>query len=406
MERYTYITNGMYYDCLINKFVKSTNRLSSDVPDNLCRFTPIYTDEIIDNNIKRTRQQLILSITEKCNFRCEYCVYYDQKYTNDFCLSNMSFDVAKKAIDEFLENSIHSDKRCISFYGGEPLMNFDLMRECVNYINSKNITSKIEYLITTNGVLLTDEIAKFLYENRFYVNISMDGTQRTHDRYRKLINGAGTYDIIINNLKHLIALDNNYWKDSLSFICVLAPPIDIDNISNYFEALPYNFRLSGIDITQHMQNKLDEQHYKPDNKKQTIYIQNRDRMNQGINNEIRKANQILRSMGANSFIRPGRYCIPSIKRTFVSVNGDYYICEKDDMHQNRIIGNVYSGIDINKIKSIRDEVGTFHEKNCKTCWAARFCNMCFAVIDNYPEICNRIKTDTINIMKIIVESMK
>ena len=155
-----------------------------------------------------------------------------------------------------------------------------------------------------------------------------------------------------------------------------------------------------------MQNKLDEQHYKPDNKKQTIYIQNRDRMNQGINNEIRKANQILRSMGANSFIRPGRYCIPSIKRTFVSVNGDYYICEKDDMHQNRIIGNVYSGIDINKIKSIRDEVGTFREKNCKTCWAARFCNMCFAVIDNYPEICNRIKTDTINIMKIIVESMK
>ena len=198
MERYIHIVNNTYYDCIINKFIKSENKLSSIVPNNLCRFSPIYTNEVIDNNINRTRQQLILSVTEKCNFRCKYCVYYDEKYTTDYALSNMNFSIAKMAIDEFLSNSKYSDKRCISFYGGEPLMNFDLIKKCVAYINSKKLLSPIDYLITTNGLRINKNIAHFLYKNKFFVNISMDGTKNIHDRYRKLINGANTFDIIIH----------------------------------------------------------------------------------------------------------------------------------------------------------------------------------------------------------------
>lgn len=406
MERYIHIINDNYYDCVINKFVKSSKRLSSNVPNNLCRFTSIYTDEIIDNNINRTRQQLILSVTEKCNFRCEYCIYYDQKYTNDFHLSNMDFSTAKMAIDDFLANSKFSDKRCISFYGGEPLMNFDLIKKCVEYINSKNILSPIDYLITTNGLKMDKQVSKFLYKNKFFVNISMDGSKDIHDRYRKLVNGDTTFDTIIKNVKYLISLNNVYWENALSFICVLAPPVNINSVANYFELLPYNFRLSGIDITNHMYEILLKQNYLLDNQKQMIYLKNKNRMNQGTNAEIRRIKQIMSTMGANSFIRPGRYCIPSIKRTFVSVAGSYYICEKDDMHENRIIGNAFSGINIDKIKSIRDEIEEFHKQNCSTCWAVRFCSMCFAVIDDYPKICDRIKSDTINTMKIILETMK
>lgn len=163
-------------------------------------------EEIKDLTYKSSLSQLILIVTENCNLRCEYCIYSD-KYPKDIKYSDlkMDFDTAKLAIDEYFR--LHSKREeyglnktpNISFYGGEPLLNFELIKQCVEYI--KKIDSSTIFYITTNGTIMTDEITKFLSENNFIVTFSLDGNKENHDRNRIVINKIGTFDVIYKNIK-------------------------------------------------------------------------------------------------------------------------------------------------------------------------------------------------------------
>lgn len=404
MERYINILDGKYYDCLLNKFVFSKKPLTQFIPNGLFRFSPIFSDEFIETNILRSRQQLILSVTEHCNFRCEYCIYCDQKYLLNYPLKSMSFSVAKKAIDDYLKNSQYSERRCISFYGGEPLLNFALIEQCVDYVESLSLSHGLDFLVTTNGVNLTKPISEYLYNHKFLVNISLDGPKSLHDRYRKLSTGEKTFETVVNNVNYLISLSPSYWKNALSFLCVLAPPIDIRSTIDFFELLPYKYTLSNVITTNHFENVIRNSFaYGLTNQNEEIYIKNRPRANQGILTEIRLIKQTMCNKKWYSSFSPGRYCIPGVKRTFVSADGNYYICEKDDLHEHRIIGNVDTGIDVKKVQKLRDEVLNFHKNNCSTCWAARFCGMCFATMDQFPKCCEKFRLDTKNAMKNILE---
>ena len=81
----------------------------------------------------------------------------------------------------------------ISFFGGEPLLSFELIKKIVDYIESYYSDYLVHYMITTNGTLITKEIAEFMEENKFDIMISIDGTQEQHDYYRKFLNGYGSY---------------------------------------------------------------------------------------------------------------------------------------------------------------------------------------------------------------------
>lgn len=407
MERYVKITNNNYYDAVSNKIIVTDKKIGGSIPKKMYSFIPLFDNQFLHNNLNNSRQQLILSVTEQCNFRCQYCIYCDTKFQNskkNTELKKMNFDVAKKAIDEFLSNSLSSERRCISFYGGEALLNFDLIEKCVGYVESLNLTSEITFLITTNGTLINEDIANFLYEHRFLVNISMDGPQETHDRYRKTINGDDSFEKIIKATKTLIMLDPKYWKNSLSFLCVLAPPINMEALINYFELLPYNYSLSDLEFTDTMKSilKRDAVQSEYNENQDEIYFENRKRASTGLEIEIRTTKEILQRSYLSPFV-PGKYCIPILKRTYVSVDGNYYICEKDDQNDDHIIGNVNTGVDHDRIIEIRDEVLEFHTKNCKKCWAARFCGMCFATLNKFPDCCEEYKRNTLNALKHVVE---
>ncbi len=117
--------------------------------------------------------QLILSVTENCNFRCKYCYYYSgmYDYAPIFNRKNMNFDIAKKAVDYYFNNIFQVlkynpyRKPCVTFYGGEPLLNFDLIKSIVTYIRKKFPNINVLYNITTNGYLLTKDIVDFLIDN-------------------------------------------------------------------------------------------------------------------------------------------------------------------------------------------------------------------------------------------------
>lgn len=406
MERYVKIVEGKYYDSVSNKIIVTNKSLKGRLPKKIYTFIPLFSDEFLNNNLYKSRQQLILSVTDQCNLRCYYCIYCDTKFqkNNTKKLKKMDFNIAKRAIDEFLKNSTHSERRCISFYGGEALLNFDLVKKCVEYVKSMKLTSEITFLITTNGTLLDNDIASFLYENRFLVNISMDGPEPVHDRYRRNVSNCETFGQVIKGVKNLIALNPDYWKKSLSFLCVLAPPLNMKSLIEYFELTPYNYTLSDLEMTETMKNILKQRHEQliVEEMPEEVDFSNMKRARNGIETETRITKEVLLRSSISPFA-PGRYCIPVLKRTFVSVDGNYYICEKDDQNDKHLIGNVYSGINYDALTKLRNEVLKFHNKHCNTCWAARFCGMCFATIDKFPNCCEEFKKNTLQTLKLILE---
>ena len=156
---------------------------------------------------------LCLHICHDCNLRCKYCFAGtgDYKGHREF----MSEEVALKAIDFLIENSGNRKILETDFFGGEPLLNFDVVKKTVEYANEKAaaLGKKFLFTMTTNGVLLKGEIADWLNENMENVVLSLDGRKEIHDDVRKTINGKGSFDVIIENFKSFIAKrgDKSYY---------------------------------------------------------------------------------------------------------------------------------------------------------------------------------------------------
>lgn len=138
-----------------------------------------------------------LLVTNSCNFRCRYCFVSKG-------ISNMSFDICKDAIDKLIMCTKNKgyDNLLISFAGGEPLLNFDLIKEVVMYYKNVNDIN-ISYRIITNGSLINQDIVDFIKENNIDVTVSLDSIKKFNDKSRSYANGLGTYDDVIKNIKLL-----------------------------------------------------------------------------------------------------------------------------------------------------------------------------------------------------------
>ncbi len=148
---------------------------------------------------------LCLLISQDCNMRCEYCFASKGDYGKGRML--MSFETGKKAIDFLIEKSANRKALEIDFFGGEPLMNFKVVKQVVEYAREqeKLHNKNIKFTLTTNGVLLNDEIIDFLNKEMYNVVLSVDGRREVNDRVRKTVNGKGTYDIFIDKYKKLVS---------------------------------------------------------------------------------------------------------------------------------------------------------------------------------------------------------
>lgn len=152
---------------------------------------------------------LCLHICHDCNLRCKYCFAGTGDYKGH--REMMSEEVALKAIDFLIENSGNRKILETDFFGGEPLLNFDVVKKTVEYANekAKALGKKFLFTMTTNGVLLKGEIADWLNENMENVVLSLDGRKEVHDEVRKTVNGKGSFEVIIENFKNFVANRGN-----------------------------------------------------------------------------------------------------------------------------------------------------------------------------------------------------
>ena len=165
---------------------------------------PVKSDEV---------KALCLHICHDCNLRCRYCFADEGAYHSrrEF----MSLETAKKAIDFLIANSGGRKILETDFFGGEPLMNFEVVKQTVYYAKEEAAKrgKKFLFTLTTNGLLLKDDVAKFLNEEMENVVLSLDGRKEVHDAVRKTANGKGSFDYVIQNLKDFVSIrgDKSYY---------------------------------------------------------------------------------------------------------------------------------------------------------------------------------------------------
>jgi len=373
----------------IQLFVKK-GYFSNYYPQKMWR--PDFTNfkEFFNSNINI----LILNITEKCNLRCRYCVYsgiyhYERTHSN----RSMEWRIIEKSLNFYLFNNFFkAEDKYISFYGGEPLLEFEKIKNVVEYV-SKNFKNKYFFSMTINGTILTEEIIKFLIKNSFSLLISLDGPQLVHDKYRVTKNGGPTFKKIIENLKLIEKLDSKYYQNNVSFSVTIAPGVSLLQIEEFFE----NFVLvEGKDLqVNHVApfdteffkifGNYDSKYYEELGKIKEKYIKNR--INNKEPSSLQKAifEKILitihkRSISRLSIAPANGICIPGERRLFVNIDGKFYPCERIGEFKSFCIGDIEKGLNFKKIRNLMENYIVNSEKECLKCWAVRLCDLCYQSI--------------------------
>ena len=198
-------------------------------------------------------KSMCLNVSHLCNLRCEYCFADGGTYNG--AAENMSLDVALKAIDMIVSKSANRHNLEVDFFGGEPLLNFDVVKKTVEYARSieKAHNKNFRFTITTNAMLLNDEIIDFFNKEMYNVVVSIDGRRSVHDCVRKTASGKGSFDTAIKNalrFKQLrkgqyyirgtyTALNKDFSKDVL-----FLNDLGFDQLSIEPVVLPENHRLA------------------------------------------------------------------------------------------------------------------------------------------------------------------
>lgn len=147
---------------------------------------------------------LCLHVAHTCNLNCSYCFASQGKYHGDRAL--MSFEVGKRALDFLIENSGSRTNLEVDFFGGEPLMNWDVVKELVKYARSQEgpCHKNFRFTLTTNGMLIDDDVIDFANKEMSNVVLSLDGRKEIHDRLRVDYAGNGSYDRIVPKFQELV----------------------------------------------------------------------------------------------------------------------------------------------------------------------------------------------------------
>ena len=203
-------------ECPSDVIEKLSEKYSAeDIKESYSEIVELYNDKLLYSNdvygdfantaVESPIKAMCLHIAHDCNLRCKYCF----ASTGDFGTGRklMPLEVGKAAIDFLLEKSVGRENLEVDFFGGEPLMNFDVVKEIVKYARSKEkeYNKNFRFTITTNGLLLTDDKIEYINKEMSNVVLSIDGRKEVNDKMRVRVDGSGCYDKIVENYKKLVA---------------------------------------------------------------------------------------------------------------------------------------------------------------------------------------------------------
>ena len=348
------------------------------------------TDKV-ESYIQNNLSLLILQVTQNCNLRCKYCVYSGSYVNRVHTNKRMNFETAKQAVDFYYNHSKNIDIASISFYGGEPLLEFELIRNIVEYCEMKFSGKQLNLNMTTNATLLTNEMMDFLQVHKINLTISLDGPEEIHNKNRVFADHTkGTFAKVLDNLNKFQQLYPDY-VDTISFNAVF----DEENnfkISNDFFSSDF---MKKADVTFTTVSERDAKEYKDIQEEFVINYKyelfkmflfcigrlEQEDVSKLLSAHINKLKQSVHEHLKKPFISNGKTypsgpCIPGVNRLFVTVDGELFPCERvSETNYAYKIGSLEDGFYLDKVKELLN-IAQYTKTQCSSCWAMGYCDGC------------------------------
>lgn len=315
---------------------------------------------------------LCLHVAHTCNLNCSYCFASQGKYHGE--RATMSFDVSRRAIDFLIENSGTRTNLEVDFFGGEPLMNFDVVKQTVEYARSveKKYNKNFRFTLTTNGVLIDDDVIEFANKEMSNVVLSLDGRKEIHDATRVDYAGNGSYDKIVPKFQKLVAArgDKSYYmrgtfthrnpdftKDvfhmadlgfkELSMEPVVTAPND-----------PMALTPSDIEIVKEQYEILAKE------------MLRRDREGNGFTFyhymiDLTEGPCIYKRISG---------CGSGTEYMAVTPWGDLYPCHQFVGEEKYKLGDIWNGVTNNELREEFRSCNAYAREECRDCWAKLYCS--------------------------------
>lgn len=366
---------------LLDKFSKDFSE--QDITETYTELFALYeTGELLSEDDYEKYQSLTaispvkamcLHIAHDCNMRCEYCFASTGDYQGGRKL--MSAEVGKKAIDYLLFHSKGRHNLELDFFGGEPLMNFDVVKEIVAYARSKEkaYNKVFRFTITTNGILLTDDKIDFINREMSNVVLSLDGRPGINDRMRKRVDGSSCYDTIVPKFQKMSAArgDRPYYvrgtftKYNLDFVndVLYLNGLGFDQISVEpvvaEDDLPYAITEQDLPVIFAEYDKLAEEMVKRE---------------KGEGKWFNFFHFMIDLDQGPCAIKRLRGCGCGNEYVAVTPDGDVYPCHQFVGHEEWKMGSVFE-LSIDTAMKERFAKSTVYGKEgCRNCWAKFYCS--------------------------------
>jgi|APMed6443717190_1056831.scaffolds.fasta_scaffold06483_4 uncharacterized protein len=386
--------------------------LIPETPHDVVVFDPEFVASAIAGLKKNGPDMLVLSVTEACNFRCEYC-YYSGAYVDsrDHSGQTMAAETALAAVEWYF--GFPRKEYRIGFYGGEPLLQLSLLRTIVAHAERKRPEgSRVIFALTTNGGLLGGEECDFLAEKNFETFVSIDGPAAVHDRYRHDIHGNPTFGTVLNNLRSFRSRHPDYFDRQVNYSMTIAPPNPLAEIERFMKENPKLFgeKVPKVSVVR-LRSGGDGSPLIPPDETAFDFTQVWDSFIESCLRGERPepfaravceaaVNKIHhRAMtGLSRFVTTGGQCTPG-KRCFIDTGGVMHMCER--VNASFPIGSVATGYDDERIGNYLRRYAELLGSRCSDCWAARLCRKCIPMLaegermseSTLTALCERQKKD-------------
>ncbi len=339
----------------------------------------LFTEDIYQpfvEKFKETRQTVVkalcLHIAHDCNLACKYCFAEEGEYHGRRAL--MSFEVGKKALDFLVANSGNRVNLEVDFFGGEPLMNWDVVKQLVEYGRSleKANNKKFRFTLTTNGVLLNDEIMEYLNKEMSNVVLSLDGRKEVNDNMRPFRTGKGSYDLIVPKFQKLADSRNQtdyyvrgtFTRDNLDFSEDVKHFADLGFKQMSIEPVvgpeedPYSIREKDLPQIMEEYDKLALEYIK------------REKEGNGFDFfhfmiDLNQGPCVYKRLSG---------CGSGTEYLAVTPWGDFYPCHQFVGDEDFLMGNVDEGIIRDDLVGKFSNCNVYSKEKCKNCFAKFYCS--------------------------------